>query len=852
MVTANHRSSVCMTVFFLSAVLSTAHANTVLWYRFNGEGANVPNVAATADGMPDGTVRATDGTIRSITNYGNPVYGSDAANMPIVTNLFQEVAPRIIDQKTGTVYAGGKTLHFGDRKLNGGVIVQWSTALSNALDRSEFTVEVIARFPVEAAERTNDKMFPLVQFGRDSSEGWLFAVYDGFPWARFNYVRSDGTQKLNDAPTTVKANGYMKDMPSLFDGRWHRLTMTTKQNDAGKVTAEFMVDGVKCGGFTTESAFDRWILSGKYPLAIGCEPFRQASRTFWGDIAEVRISNTKLGDNTLLVPLVNGLVDDDTAVMLSFDSAAKGLGFDRQYMVPCFKTPSQAVQTSTNYVWHARQWNIHNAAYNNPYIPRWFPFAGLSTDWGIPDYFSEALRPTLTNDTWGATYGADATLAANAGALDIPTCQPSGRAAPGTDVINIPDLNKTLPKGDFTIEFVLKTEAASTSEADTFFYCPFLKWCIYNGKVLARCYATSYGSSADITSGDSIADGKWHHVAYTYDKTAGKVRHYLDYKLIGSQNKQLYVVPQQDENENNRRCFIGAQYRDFTSGASGSQAFRGKIDAVRITRRVLTTGEFLSSRSAEPLMTMTFDDAEAPYAAGQEGGIASDAGVAGAYDDGENPRIVDGRAGWYVLDGSNGVDKVECGKAVQFAGSTLYWKNATLLERKSITIEFFAKLTSFTNSASLMRCVRTDAVNGTPVWVFWKTIKEGHLQFSSFPVKSDGTLDTQQNKTIKTEFMPVGGTDTAWHHWALTIDSTDGEHIYAKVYKDYEQFGSTAIIDGTLNVPPLDGNRVGLSIGANGKVYGTFDQIRVSAGILPVDKFMRYEPKPRGLVVTIR
>ncbi|MBO7411471.1 MAG: hypothetical protein J6T92_06050, partial [Ottowia sp.] len=87
------------------------------WWRFNGEGANVPNVAETADGMPDGTVRATDGTIRSITNYGNPVYGSDEANMPIATDLFQQVAPRIVDQNTGAVYAGGSATGGGRRFL---------------------------------------------------------------------------------------------------------------------------------------------------------------------------------------------------------------------------------------------------------------------------------------------------------------------------------------------------------------------------------------------------------------------------------------------------------------------------------------------------------------------------------------------------------------------------------------------------------------------------------------------------------------------------------------------------------------------------------------------------------------
>ena len=89
---------------------ATVYADVVGWWRFNGEGANVPNVAATA-GVPDGTPRATDGTIMSIDTYGaNPVYGSTAAEMPVVTNLFQQIAPRIVDQKTGIVYAGGKTL----------------------------------------------------------------------------------------------------------------------------------------------------------------------------------------------------------------------------------------------------------------------------------------------------------------------------------------------------------------------------------------------------------------------------------------------------------------------------------------------------------------------------------------------------------------------------------------------------------------------------------------------------------------------------------------------------------------------------------------------------------------------
>ena len=52
--------------------------------------------------------------------------------------------------------------------------------------------------------------------------------------------------------------------------------------------------------------------------------------------------------------------------------------------------------------------------------------------------------------------------------------------------------------------------------------------------------------------------------------------------------------------------------------------------------------------------------------------------------------------------------------------------------------------------------------------------------------------------------------------------------------------------------PPQNGNRVGLSIGANGKIYGTFDQIRVSAGILPVDKFMRHVKADTGMLLILK
>ena len=821
----------------------TASAGVVGWWRFNGEGANVPNVAETG-GVPDGTPRMTDGTIVSIDTYGaNPVYGSTTAQMPAATNLFQQIAPRIVDQKTGTVYAGGQSLHWEDSQKNGGVIIPFNEAFV----MSNCTIEVIMRIPPEAASRS-DRMFPLVQFGRDSIEGWFFAVYrgdnvakGGVPYVRGNFVDTSNANQTNKGSTTNEKS-YVKDLPSLFDGRWHHMALTLHYNANKSITVAYFIDGVCCGGMTYNN-WKAWKLGGNCPLAIGCQPYAASTRTFWGDIAEVRISDTTLSGNNFLVPLADGPADDDTALMLTFDSAARGLGFSRQYVVPCQQTAGTG---STNYMWNARNWNIHNAAYNNPFIPRWAVFA----DMGNADHLIEDLRPTLsTDDTWGDTLGFDEKLFPNIGSLAITGTQPAGAAAPGTDVINVPYPACRLPETNFTLECVFKTEATSTSEMDTFICCPFLKWGVSNGKVLARGYGTSYSDFKDLASSWTVNDGQWHHAAVVYEN--GYFSSFVDYKRVNRIAKTLHIATGTSET-----FLIGAQKLNFASGASGAQAFQGKIDAVRITRRALTPGEFLSTRSAEKLMMVTFDDDKHPYAPGQTGAIAPDEGEAGALSGGELPQIAQSRGGWYVMDGENGTNKVECGNAVQFAGSTLYWKNATLLERKAVTVEFFAKFTNLSNGVNLVRCVKSDAAGGTLVWCLWKSTSNSgavKMQFSCIPVKSDGTLDSQRAGDIVSSGFDGG--DGVWHHWAITVDSTDGEQIVAKVYRDYEQFGNTATVNGTLDVPPLNGNRLGFSLGGTGNagayIYGTIDQVRVSAGILPVDKFMRYD-KVKGSVLFVR
>ena len=108
---------------------------------------------------------------------------------------------------------------------------------------------------------------------------------------------------------------------------------------------------------------------------------------------------------------------------------------------------------------------------------------------------------------------------------------------------------------------------------------------------------------------------------------------------------------------------------------------------------------------------------------------------------------------------------------------------------------------------------------------------------------------------FRSNFAPITETDNTWHHWALTVDATSGTNVVAKFFKDYEQLGDTVTLTGKLDLPPKAGYGTGLTIGGTGVAgaytYGTFDQVRVSAGILPVDKFMRHD-LPGGTVLFVR
>ena len=816
------------TLLFALAMGFAARAEVVAWWRFDEIGADNKVVNAANPGTFDGYL--TTGT-----SAVNGTWPAAEANMPLVTNSFRQVAPRVVDQLTGAVTNGGKALLWNGTAVKGGVLVPYGDAEELLLDM--FTVEAFVRLPPEAAGRSNS-MFPIVHFGNDNSSGWMFSIYHeandglGYLFFRHTYTNDTGSAK---GTAWAQWKQCAARMPVLFDGRWHHVAASFNGNPSGNsATIILYVDGSPYSRLAN-TIWTGWDLVGNQhcPLQIGRNVYSDP-RTYMGEIAEVRISDTVLRDNEFLLPLSGrpGLVDDDTALMLTFDTAkSMGYGFASQFLVPC------AVNvTTTNYVWNARNWNIQNAAYATPLIPRWFSFSDVT---GRDTYLGDELRP-LQDETvlpGESLYGNALASMADAEGASLKICRNGGSWA---DLINVPGAS-ALIADDLTMELFFKTDIAN-SDTDTLVFSSFLKWCIYQGNLLARTFTGSghqYGGSSDEISSGKVNDGAWHHAAYVHDKANGAVSLYVDYKLVGTKAITPYV-------DAAATCLIGGQDRL-------SQVFAGNIDDVRITRRVLKPWEFLTTRAAasDRLMDAPL---ETDYSSGLDATLAPTGTVgmlaaSSTSGDAALPAIVKKREGYVTLDGVAGETVRASGHAMRLDGGYVKWPYNRLLDRTDLTVEFFAKFDALNNSANLVRISRGTEVSGSPVWTLWYDGSR-EIRVTANITTNGGVSANSTNLILRTGAVADG----KWHHWAMTVGpDASGSNTVFTLYRDYEVFGSSRTAMGKLRFPASGAN---LSIGGTAVsgafIHGLVNNLRVSPGVLPTDGFMRFIPKAVGTYMILR
>lgn len=821
--------------------VSSVSAGVIGWWRFNGEGTNVPNVAN--PGTLDGTIVSVNNTnTQHIADFNEISYGSDASKMPSVTENLQGDAPRVYDPLDGSVRSGGKTLSYTKSFVQGGVMVPYSETLANL---TAFTVEAIIRLPKDAGSRSGfgASMMPIVQFGRDQTEGWILAVYEGYLFSRFRYKNTSGSTTAEQmlTPNYYKNSGF----PSLYDGKWHHVAMVFNTAGANAVCRMF-VDGVQYAE-NRATAWKSWYYTHNLPLFIGANPWTYA-RTFYGDIAEVRITDSVASanqTNDFLVPLLDGqgLADDDTALLLNFDSASK-FGFSTNATIATKNDPNTSdTHTNKAYMWYAKNWNVLNAAYNAPAVPFWLTLATKgNTDHLNPDLWpkmDEATAPKggLLEYTTGGTTNA----LIDSAVLTIPTESVSGYG--GSNAIKLDESATYISTNSFTAECIFKTSIAD-GDTDTIFFTPFMKLCVYNGKLLLRGYidsANRNSTTGDITSSAKVNDGEWHHVACVYDTSGSKsFTLYLDGSEVGSKTeKTLCSGPHSDGNG----FVIGAQYVSISVGTA--QGFKGSLDAVRITRRVLTTDEFLKSFALTRLFDARFDNDTAEsfgtglpdYLAPAGSGMTMPGGTAA-------PAIVGSRGGKVILDGVSGTNKVEWGKALKLDGGYVLYPRNRLLERQSLTVEFFAKFSDLKNSANILRFNKGQGGIDWPVWTLFNELaSDGTNRLAvAARLSSDGGVTPLAQRTTKLYNLTANpDVFNQWHHWALTIEP-NGDKTRFRLYRDYEPVGEVGELTGALHFPATG---TCLAVGGTGVtgayVTGKLDNIRISPGILDPSQFMRSE-----------
>ena len=533
-----------------------------------------------------------------------------------------------------------------------------------------------------------------------------------------------------------------------------------------------------------------------------------------------------LENDQFLVPLVDrpALTDDDTALMLTFDTAkSTGYGFTAQHVVPCINSGK------TNYTWAARNWNLLNAAVRAPLVPRWYPLDTI----GREDYLSETLRP-LQDDAavpdeslYGSAFGT--TADAEGASLGIRT--DGGNNA---DVLNVPGAS-ALAADSLTVELFFKTEIADDN-TDTLVFSGFLKWCVYQGNLLARTYTQSghiHSGGGDEIKAGKVNDGNWHHAAWVWDKETGAVSHYVDYVCAGTKKITPYV-------DASATCIIGGQDRAY-------QAFAGNIDDVRITRRALKPWEFLTTHAAGTNLVM--DAAlESDYSTGVDAAIAP-TGTAGTLIANETsgeavlPEIVKTREGFVTLDGEVCQETRASGHALRLDGGYVKWPYNRLLDRQDLTVEFFARFDKLEHSANLVRLSDGTDWGTNPPWTLWYGI------YSGVPdVRVTANTTTNGGISVKSALgiLHEGAEDDGkWHHWAMTVGlDASGSNTVFTLYKDYEQYGNAVTNAGILCFPSSGAN---LSIGGTGVggafIHGLVNNLRISPGVLPTSAFMRYIPK---------
>ena len=821
MTTANH-CRFCRAASVLLACVSFAlHADTLLWYRFDGDGATIVNKAN------PGTM---DGALKSINTWGSlNGLGDTSSKFPTRGDAFSE-GVRLIDPVTDAIQSDTvKSLTFSGDPANSGTARLLKADATAALkEMMSCTCEVFFKLPSDSAaietRRAKDILFPLVDWGSPDGGGygWFLGLRkDSNSSGFYSFFRSKH-HTGSSAPQTDVQQNQQNQKVYISDANWHHMALRiTADTSAHTASVELLLDYtvVATGSLSGFYGFHN-NNSGNFPFLVGADLWRTSkSCCFMGEIAEVRVSDTALAVNQLLRPLPEGPVDADTLVYLPMGDC------------DWFGSPSAASYK-----------NIYHGALNAA------PTASCTPYWFFNDNASVTCYPVVAADAIGEEvrdgYFAAETFA-DEKSITFSRMLVSGQYY--GHVLRIPYENAHLAEGSFTMEWFFKTDgevptSANGSTSYTFMNNTFAKILINqaNGKLLTRLVKPSGSPNyEDFNSASRVDDAQWHHYALVYDKSQGAFAAYLDYRMIVSKTYSLTAET------GTAFCFGG-------EGRS-KQVFSGQLDDFRITRRAMKAGEFLTTRQIVSADAALFAHFEGDLSTGQDAALAP-AGAGGTLGGGTAPTFVD-VSRRIDLDG-DGAEDYESTKALRLDGGSVVWPHNSLLECRDFTVEWFARYESIEDVSMLLRLgMMSDIGTGTISWALYRS--GGNLRFDA-NVSPDGSWkDIYRPDYNFATIADSGIADGKWHHLALVAethpDATPANTTFT-FYKDYERVGNPLVFnckDGAGGILAFPSTGTTLSIGTGGKaVNGMIDELRFRPGVQPVSSFMRR--LPNGFIMTVK
>lgn len=570
----------------------------------------------------------------------------------------------------------------------------------------------------------------------------------------------------------VRMSESWRNTPPLNDGKWHHVAATY---DAAKRVWQTFVDyqTVETLALTEAEVPD---LAGR-PVIIGCEPQRTWAKFRDGLLDEFRISDRVLGPGEFLgYRAVAHEVTDDVAVYLPFDDPAAVGAEAFAY------AGGWTAERASPLAWNA----VHPAR-----------VAGLALAGGATGVLQ---RGDLPSTELHAT-------------VRRPGRTDGGALTAGKSGVVVSNLSEALA-ASYTVETFFKLETGYTDAATE---VPLLTMPdrLYLQVPPSGSLAFAYGKfSGSVRPSDRVVDGRWHHLACAYDHAARRVDFYLDHRLVGTGADIDLSAPDV--------LYLG-------SSQWSAKFNKVQFDALRVTKRALGPGEFLSpdGLSGATLLYAGLDrslDVSPALACVGAGALADFHSVSPTFR---------GLSARPVMTVGGATFKEANVAALDFAGGGKAVFTNPLPGVPTSTVEFYVRPSAASPSARLVAfCPDGEE---TPLWAL------------GFAADGETLCLVVGETTIPTGVRLAGG---VWRHVTLVLSTPETGDSAARL-----AVGSSGAATCSLGMrlsDRLSGLRdpkVILGGGAGGGLNARIDELRITEGVVPAEDLLLWRPSGFALLV---